>query len=141
MSRYEPSAFEPKWQAYWQANGCFDATEDPNKPKYYVLCMFPYPSGSGLHVGHPLSYTAVDITARYKRMKGFSVLNPIGFDAFGLPAERHAIRVGRHPREITDENISTFTRQLKRLGFSYNWKRCVDTSHEGYYRWSQWIFL
>jgi len=141
MSRYEPGTIEPKWQAYWEEHGCFDATENPNKPKYYVLCMFPYPSGAGLHVGHPLSYTAVDITARYKRMKGFSVLNPIGFDAFGLPSERHAIRVGRHPRDITRENIATFTMQLKRLGFSYDWKRCVDTSDPDYYRWSQWIFL
>ena len=141
MSRYEPGVIEPKWQAYWEENGCFDAAEDPNKPKYYVLCMFPYPSGAGIHVGHPLSYTAVDITARYKRMNGFSVLNPIGFDAFGLPSERHAIRVGRHPRDITRENIATFTMQLKRLGFSYDWNRCVDTSDPDYYRWSQWIFL
>ncbi len=139
--RYAPEKIEPRWQRYWEENQCFRAEEDPDKPKYYVLCMFPYPSGTGLHVGNPLSYTAVDIIARYKRIKGFSVLNPIGFDAFGLPAERAAVRLGRNPRDITRDNIATFTRQLKRLGFSYDWSRALNTSSPEYYKWTQWIFL
>ncbi|MBN1334994.1 MAG: leucine--tRNA ligase [Deltaproteobacteria bacterium] len=138
--RYDPATIEPRWQAYWKAHRSFRAIEDPSKPKYYVLCMFPYPSGAGLHVGHPESYTAVDIVARYRRQRGYAVLNPIGFDAFGLPAERAAVREGRHPREIIEENIVTFTRQLERLGFSFDWDRCVDTSDPEYYRWTQWIF-
>jgi leucyl-tRNA synthetase len=141
MSKYEPAFIEKKWQDYWAENNSFIAKEDPNKPKYYVLCMFPYPSGSGLHVGHPLSYTAVDIIARYKRMNGFSVLNPMGWDAFGLPAERAAVREGRHPAEITKENIANFKNQLLKLGFSFDWDREVSTSSEDYYRWTQWIFL
>ncbi len=138
--RYDPASIEPRWQAWWEEHRSFRAIEDPSKPKFYVLCMFPYPSGAGLHVGHPESYTAVDIVARYRRQRGFSVLNPIGFDAFGLPAERAAVREGRHPHEITAENIVNFTRQLKRLGFSYDWDRCVVTSDPTYYRWTQWIF-
>lgn len=141
MSRYEPSAFEEKWQNYWGEHACFAANEDPNKPKYYVLCMFPYPSGSGLHVGHPLSYTAVDIVARYKMMNGFSVLNPMGWDAFGLPAERAAMRDGRHPAVITQENIANFKNQLTKLGFAFCWEREVSTTDVDYYKWTQWIFL
>jgi leucyl-tRNA synthetase len=141
MGRYNPHDIEPTWQAYWAENHSFRAVEDPDKPKYYALCMFPYPSGAGLHVGHPESYTAIDIVARYKRMMGFSVLNPIGWDAFGLPAERAAVREGRHPAEITKENVSNFKRQLLRLGFSFDWEREVDTSSIDYYRWTQWIFL
>jgi leucyl-tRNA synthetase len=141
MSRYNPAEIEPRWQDYWAEHRTFEAVEDPDKPKYYTLCMFPYPSGSGLHVGHPESYTAVDIVARYKRMRGFSVLNPIGFDIFGLPAERAAVREGRHPAEITRENIANFRHQMLRLGFSYDWSREVSTCEADYYRWTQWIFL
>jgi leucyl-tRNA synthetase len=138
---YDPSVIEPRWQQRWEESGTFRAVRDPAKPKYYTLGMFPYPSGSGLHVGHPLSYTALDIVARYKRACGFSVLNPMGFDSFGLPAERAAVREGRHPAEITRDNIAFFTKQLKRLGFSYDWERTVVTSDPGYYRWTQWTFL
>lgn len=140
MNAYDPNAIESKWQARWEAEHTFRATED-SRPKYYALCMFPYPSGSGLHVGHPESYTAIDIVARYKRMRGFSVLNPIGFDAFGLPAERAAVQTGKHPAEITNRNIDYFRRQLKRLGFSFDWSREVSTCEPDYYRWTQWIFL
>ena len=105
MSRYQPGSIEPKWQSYWEEKGTFVTPQDFSKPKYYVLSMFPYPSGSGLHVGHPVSYTAVDIVARYKRMKGHNVLNPMGWDAFGLPAERHAVRTGEHPSIITKKNV------------------------------------
>ena len=118
MSRYDTASVEAKWQAYWQENHTFRVRIDQNKPKYYVLCMFPYPSGSGLHVGHPLSYTAVDIIARYKRMNGFNVLIPMGWDAFGLAAERAAVREDRHPADITLENIANFKNQLLKLGFS-----------------------
>ena len=141
MSRYTPADIEPRWQQYWEDNGTFHVTEDPNKPKYYSLCMFPYPSGSGLHVGHPESYTAIDIVARYKRMKGFAVLNPIGFDSFGLAAERAAQRENRHPATITRERIAYFREQLKALGFSFNWEREVSTCEPDYYHWTQWIFL
>lgn len=138
---YDPATIEPRWQAYWDAHQTFAATEDPDRPKYYALCMFPYPSGSGLHVGHPESYTAVDLVARAKRMQGFSVLNPIGFDSFGLPAERAAQRDNIHPGVITDERIEYFRTQLKRLGFSFDWSREVVTHESDYYRWTQWIFL
>ncbi|MEE2752284.1 MAG: leucine--tRNA ligase [Myxococcota bacterium] len=141
MSRYEPSEIEPRWQARWEQDQTFAAVEDPDKPKYYTLCMFPYPSGSGLHVGHPESYTAIDIIARYKRLRGFSVLNPIGWDSFGLSVERAAVREGRHPAEISREYIANFKRQLLRLGFSYDWGREISTSSVDYYRWTQWIFL
>jgi leucyl-tRNA synthetase len=139
--RYEPSEIEPKWQAYWEREHTFRTDEDPAKPKYYVLDMFPYPSGSGLHVGHPEGYTASDIVARFKRAKGFRVLHPMGWDAFGLPAEQRAIDTGTHPRVTTVENIATFRRQLKMLGFSYDWTREVDTTDPDYVRWTQWIFL
>ncbi len=141
MAGYEHQRIEEKWQALWETEGTFHAVEDPDKPKYYTLCMFPYPSGSGLHVGHPESYTAIDIVARYKRMSGFSVLNPIGFDSFGLPAERAAQRENRHPAEITRENIAYFRKQLVKLGFSFNWEREVSTCEADYYHWTQWIFL
>ncbi len=141
MTQYNPQAIESKWQHYWQNNRSFVAEQVSDKPKYFVLGMFPYPSGSGLHVGHPLSYTAVDIVARYKRMKGFNVLNPMGWDAFGLPAERAAVRENRHPAEITKENVANFKNQLLKLGFSYDWEREVSTSSEEYYHWTQWIFL
>jgi len=138
---YDHHGIEAKWQEQWERAGTFVVTEDPSKPKYYALCMFPYPSGSGLHVGHPESYTAIDIVSRYKRMNGFNVLNPIGFDSFGLPTERAAQRENRHPAEITDENIAYFRKQLKKLGFSFNWEREVSTCDVDYYQWTQWIFL
>ncbi len=141
-TKYSPSEIEPKWQQFWEAHNTFSVSNDDfSKPKYYVLDMFPYPSGSGLHVGHPEGYTATDIIARYKRMQGFNVLHPMGWDAFGLPAERAAIREGRHPALITQENIQNFRGQIKRLGLSYDWQREIDTSKVEYYRWTQWIFL
>ncbi|HXH31419.1 MAG TPA: leucine--tRNA ligase [Bacteriovoracaceae bacterium] len=138
---YNFSEIEPKWQKYWEENKTFKTLNDTSKPKYYVLDMFPYPSGAGLHVGHPEGYTATDITARYKRMKGFNVLHPMGWDSFGLPAENHAMKTGIHPNITTVENIKTFKRQLKSLGFSYDWDREVATSNVDYYKWTQWIFV
>jgi leucyl-tRNA synthetase len=145
MSRYDPSVIEPKWQDQWETKRPFktptDLAELKKKPKFYVLDMFPYPSGAGLHVGHPEGYTATDVVARLKRMQGFNVLHPMGWDAFGLPAERAAVRDGLHPAVITRRNVDNFRRQIKRLGFSYDWDREVDTSAPDYYRWTQWIFL
>jgi leucyl-tRNA synthetase len=142
MAGYPFNDIEAKWQRYWEEHGTFRTPEgvDTSKPKYYVLDMFPYPSGDGLHVGHPEGYTASDIVARYKRMRGFNVLHPIGWDAFGLPAEQYAVRTGTHPRITTERNIERFRRQLKSLGFSYDWDREVNTTDPGYYRWTQWIF-
>ncbi len=139
--RYDPAAIEPKWQALWDQQQTFRAERHAGRPKKYILDMFPYPSGSGLHVGHPEGYTATDIVARYSRMRGFDVLHPMGWDAFGLPAEQHAIQTGTHPRDTTQKNIATFKRQLKSLGFSYDWSREVDTTDAGYVKWTQWIFL
>jgi leucyl-tRNA synthetase len=139
--RYDPAAIEPKWQAYWDAHQTFRAERHPGRPKRYLLDMFPYPSGTGLHVGHPEGYTATDIVARYQRMKGVDVLHPMGWDAFGLPAEQHAITTGTHPAKTTRENIATFKRQLKMLGFSYDWSREVDTTDPEYVRFTQRIFL
>jgi leucyl-tRNA synthetase len=141
QDRYDPSTIEPKWQRYWDEHATFRAERHPGKKKLYVLDMFPYPSGAGLHVGHPEGYTATDIVARYSRMRGLDVLHPMGWDAFGLPAEQHAIRTGEHPRRSTVRNIATFKRQLKMLGFSYDWSREVDTTDPAYVRWTQWIFL
>src|SRR5262245_30200874 len=141
MNRYPFSDVEPKWQAYWEAHGTFRTRQEPGRPKYYCLDMFPYPSGSGLHVGHLEGYTATDIVSRYKRMRGFNVLHPMGWDAFGLPAEQYAVRTGVHPAVTTAENIATFRRQMKRVGLSYDWEREVDTTDPSYYRWTQWIFL
>ncbi|MCC6694280.1 MAG: leucine--tRNA ligase [Candidatus Hydrogenedentes bacterium] len=137
---YDHAAIEPKWRAHWLNNKTFKSEIDHTKPKYYVLDMFPYPSGDGLHVGHPLGYVATDIIARVKRMKGFNVLHPMGWDAFGLPAERHAMRTGEHPAIITKRNCDTFRRQLQLLGLSYDWDREIDTTDPGYYKWTQWIF-
>jgi leucyl-tRNA synthetase len=139
--RYAPAEIEPKWQKRWDERQTFRAERHPGKEKLYVLDMFPYPSGSGLHVGHPEGYTATDIVARHARMHGKDVLHPMGWDAFGLPAEQHAIRTGQHPAKTTHENIATFKRQLKSLGFSYDWSREIDTTERGYVRWTQWIFL
>jgi leucyl-tRNA synthetase len=132
---------EPHWQTFWEENRSFRAENGAAKPKYYVLDMFPYPSGAGLHIGHPEGYTATDILARYKRAKGFNVLHPIGWDAFGLPAEQHAVKTGTHPASNTQNNIVNFRRQIKALGFSYDWEREVDTTDPKYFRWTQWIFL
>jgi leucyl-tRNA synthetase len=137
---YDPAQIEPKWQEYWQQHATFRATEGGKKHKFYVLDMFPYPSGEGLHVGHPEGYTATDIVARYKRMRGYNVLHPMGWDAFGLPAENYAVKTGTHPRETTRKNIATFKRQLQKFGFSYDWEREVSTTHPDYYKWTQWIF-
>ncbi len=138
---YDPQAIEARWQAYWEEHETFRVQVDPEKPKYYVLDMFPYPSGNGLHVGHVEGYTATDIVARYKRMRGFNVLHPMGWDAFGLPAERHAMKSGRHPSDVIEETSGNFRSQLKRLGFSYDWSREINTTDPGYYKWTQWIFL
>ncbi|MHC4520794.1 MAG: class I tRNA ligase family protein, partial [Planctomycetota bacterium] len=139
---YNFTEIEKKWQGFWEQNGTFKAPDcDRAKPKYYVLDMFPYPSGQGLHVGHPEGYTASDIVARYKRMKGFNVLHPFGWDAFGLPAEQHAVKTGTHPNVTTDKNIANMRRQTKALGFSYDWDREIATTDPGYYKWTQWIFL
>ena len=138
---YDFRAIEARWQTFWDEQHTFRADIDPERPKYYVLDMFPYPSGDGLHVGHPEGYTATDIVARYKRMRGFNVLHPMGWDAFGLPAERYAMKNGVHPAVRTAECIRNFKRQLKTLGFSYDWEREVDTTDPRYYRWTQWIFL
>jgi len=141
MTRYEPATIEPKWQAFWEKDDTFRTAEKTGRPKTYILDMFPYPSGSGLHVGHPEGYTATDIMARYRRATGHDVLHPMGWDAFGLPAEQHAIFTGTHPRDTTSENIATFKRQLKMLGFSYDWAREIDTTSPDYVKWTQWIFL
>ena len=138
---YQPAAIEPKWQKVWEEQRTFRTVRRPGHPKMYVLDMFPYPSGTGLHVGHPEGYTATDIISRYKRMRGVDVLHPMGWDAFGLPAEQHAIKTGTHPRTTTLANINNFRRQLKMLGFSYDWEREVDTTDPGYVKWTQWIFL
>jgi len=132
---------EQKWQKYWQENQVYKTNIDITKPKFYVLDMFPYPSGAGLHVGHPLGYIASDIVSRYKRLKGFNVLHPMGFDAFGLPAEQYAIQTGRHPADTSAENIARYKEQLNNIGFCYDWSREVNTSEPNYYKWTQWIFL
>ena len=139
--------FEPAWQRVWEERQTFHVGNpgepgfDARKPKYYVLDMFPYPSGSGLHVGHPEGYTATDIIGRFKKMSGFNVLHPMGWDAFGLPAEQYAIKTGQHPRATTEANIATFKRQLQAIGFGYDWQREVNTTDPGYFKWTQWIFL
>ncbi|MCM3746468.1 leucine--tRNA ligase [Paenibacillus pasadenensis] len=138
---YNHQQLEPKWQQFWDENKTFRTTEDADKPKFYALDMFPYPSGAGLHVGHPEGYTATDIVSRYKRMKGYNVLHPMGWDAFGLPAEQHALDTGEHPRDITVKNINNFRRQIKSLGFSYDWDREISTTDPEYYKWTQWIFI
>src|SRR6185295_13866889 len=138
---YDHRTIEARWQRYWDEQHTFEAVRHPGRPKKYVLDMFPYPSGAGLHVGHPEGYTATDIVTRYWRMRGFDVLHPMGWDAFGLPAEQHAISTGTHPAETTRANIAVFARQLKALGFAYDWSREIDTTDPRYVRWTQWIFL
>ena len=133
---------EEKWLKYWEENKTFKTdTSDFSKPKFYALDMFPYPSGHGLHVGHPEGYTASDIICRMKRMQGYNVLHPMGFDSFGLPAEQYAINTGNHPGGFTEKNNETFTSQLKMLGFSYDWDRQISTCDPSFYKWTQWIFL
>ena len=138
---YNFRAIEARWQAYWRAEDVYRVTEDPSRPPYYVLDMFPYPSGAGLHVGHPLGYIASDIFARYKRLRGFNVLHPMGYDAFGLPAEQYAIQTGQHPEVTTTENIRRYREQLDQIGFSFDWSREVRTSDPEYYKWTQWVFI
>lgn len=138
---YDFRKIEKKWQAYWAGNGTFKTKEDPSRPKFYVLDMFPYPSGAGLHVGHPLGYIASDIYSRYKRLKGFNVLHPMGYDAFGLPAEQYAIQTGQHPEVTTVNNINRYRQQMDRIGFSYDWSRELRTCDPAYYKWTQWAFL
>ena len=138
---YEYKRIEEKWQKYWEEhNTYFCNTSDMSKPKFYALDMFPYPSGKGLHVGHPEGYTASDIVCRMKRAQGYNVLHPMGYDSFGLPAEQFAIQTGNHPEGFTLANIETFTRQLKMLGFSFDWSKQISTCDPKYYRWTQWIF-
>src|SRR3989339_1456599 len=130
---YQFTEIEKKWQKYWETHKTYRTVEDPSKKKIFVLDMFPYPSGAGLHVGHPEGYTATDILCRYRRMKGFNVLHPMGWDAFGLPAERYAMQTNIHPRVTTEDNINTFRRQIKMLGLSYDWSREVNTTDPEYY--------
>ena len=138
---FDHTKIEPKWQKYWDENKTFKTDcYDDSKPKYYCMDMFPYPSGNGLHVGHPEGYTATDIVSRMKRMQGYNVLHPMGFDSFGLPAEQFAIQTGHHPAEFTKKNIDVFRKQIKSLGFSYDWDREIATSDPEYYKWTQWIF-
>lgn len=140
MAKYDPQQIETKWQEFWESHKTFKTSSDTSKPKYYCLDMFPYPSGAGLHVGHPEGYTATDIVCRYKRAKGFNVLHPMGWDAFGLPAEQYAIQTGTHPSITTKKNCDNFRRQIKRLGLSYDWDREINTTDPKYYKWTQWIF-
>ena len=138
---YVPGDIEPKWQKIWADNHAFEASDDHSKPKYYCLIEFPYPSGTGLHVGHPRSNTALDIIARKRRMEGYNVLYPIGYDAFGLPTENYAIKNHVHPAVVTKQNVDHFREQLKKIGFSFDYSREVNTTDPAYYKWTQWIFL
>src|SRR5438552_903027 len=141
MPPYNPLDVERRWQDYWVSRKTFRTPDTSDKPKYYILDMFPYPSGSGLHVGHPEGYTATDILSRYKRMAGFNVLHPMGWDAFGLPAEQYAVKNKIHPRIATEQNVKNFRTQLDALGYSYDWTREIDTTDPSYFKWTQWIFL
>ena len=139
--KYDYTGIEKKWQDRWENEGVFHASEDHSKPKFYGLVEFPYPSGAGMHVGHIKAYSGLEVVSRKRRMQGYNVLFPIGFDAYGLPTENYAIKTGIHPRKVTDMNIEKFSSQLKRVGFSFDWNRVVDTTEESYYKWTQWIFL
>ena len=139
--KYDFSAIEKKWQKRWDDAKIFCAEDHSDKPKFYGLVEFPYPSGVGMHVGHIKAYSGLEVIGRKRRMQGYNVLFPIGFDAFGLPTENSAIKTGIHPRELTDRNINKFTSQLRRVGFSFDWDRVIDTTEEDYYKWTQWIFL
>ncbi|MFC1622662.1 class I tRNA ligase family protein, partial [Patescibacteria group bacterium] len=141
MEKYNPQKIEPKWQKFWEKEKIFEAKEDNNKKKFYSLIEFPYPTGDGLHTGHLRANTAMDIISRKRRMQGYSVLYPIGFDSFGLPTENFAIKKKVNPKKITEENIKTFTRQLKESGFGFDWSRVFSTTDEDYYKWTQWIFI
>ena len=138
---YDFRAIEAKWQKEWRERGTYKVEVDPSRPKFYVLDMFPYPSGAGLHVGHPLGYIASDIYSRYKRLCGFNVLHPMGYDAFGLPAEQYAIQTGQHPAVTTTQNINRYREQLDKIGFSFDWSREVRTCEPEYYKWTQWAFV
>lgn len=135
--KHDFSAIEPKWQKRWEEKGIFNAEDSSDKPKFYGLVEFPYPSGAGMHVGHIKAYSGLEVVSRKRRMQGYNVMYPIGFDAFGLPAENYAIKTGTHPRVVTDRNIAHFTEQLKRAGFAFDWTRVVDTTDENYYKWTQ----
>ena len=141
MAKYEPQKIEKKWQEFWEEKEFFKAKDFSKKPKIYILDMFPYPSGAGLHVGHPRGYIATDVISHYMRMKGYNVLHPIGWDAFGLPAENYAIKTGIHPEISTKQNIARFKEQMKMIGLSYDWSREINTTDPNYYKWTQWIFL
>jgi len=141
MKEYDYKSIEAEWQKYWKENNTYKVLEDATKPKCYVLDMFPYPSGAGLHVGHPLGYIASDIYARFKRLQGMNVLHPMGYDSFGLPAEQYAIQTGQHPAITTAQNIQRYREQLDKIGFSFDWSREVRTSDPAYYKWTQWIFI
>ena len=138
--KYLFKKIEPKWQAKWEESKVFEAKDNSDKPKFYGLVEFPYPSGAGMHVGHIKAYSSLEVISRKRRMEGYNVLFPIGFDAFGLPTENYAVKTGTHPRIITDENIKRFSNQLKKVGFSFDWNRVIDTTDEDYYKWTQWIF-
>ena len=138
---YNFKEIEKKWQKYWEENECFKAQDDFSKKKFYALVEFPYPSGVGMHLGHIKAYSGLEVIARKKRMEGYNVLFPIGYDAFGLPTENSAIKQNIHPRVLTDRNIEVFAGQLKKVGFSFDWSRVIDTTDEKYYKWTQWIFL
>ena len=139
--KHDFKRIEPKWQMKWEEDQIFRAEDYSTKPKFYGLIEFPYPSGAGMHVGHIKAYSSLEVISRKRRMEGYNVLFPIGFDAYGLPTENYAIKTGKHPRQITDENIAKFTKQLKKVGFSFDWSRVIDTTEEGFYKWTQWIFL
>ncbi|MFA6867590.1 MAG: class I tRNA ligase family protein, partial [Clostridia bacterium] len=138
---YEPKIIEKKWQDYWYSNNIFHVVEDETKPKFYGLIEFPYPSGAGMHVGHIRAYASMEVIARKKRLEGYNVLFPIGYDAFGLPTENYAMKIKKHPRIVTNENIKNFDKQLHSVGFSFDFDRVIDTTDEKYYRWTQWIFV
>ncbi len=138
---YNPKEIEKKWQNYWYGNKVFEVTEDKNKKKFYGLIEFPYPSGAGLHVGHIRAFSSMEVISRKRRLQGYNTLFPIGYDAFGLPTENYAIKTKQHPRKVTDNNIIQFEKQLKAVGYSFDWDRVVDTTDENYYKWTQWIFL